>query len=148
MPRGRPTKYTPQLASTICERMWNGESLRAICRDDDMPDRVTVLRWCEAHEEFCNQYARAREYLADFYADQCIEIADDGTNDFVEREIRDGKTVIQLDKEAVLRSKLRVETRLDLIAKMAPKRWGAKVELNGPDGGPVTPVINVTVKNK
>ena len=35
-------RYTPALADTICKRNSEGESLRAICRDPDMPSEGTV----------------------------------------------------------------------------------------------------------
>lgn len=41
---GRPSKYTPQLAAEICDRMANGKGLREICSAPDMPNRSTVLR--------------------------------------------------------------------------------------------------------
>lgn len=41
------TKFSQALFNTICERIANGESLRAICADSDMPDKATVLRWLQ-----------------------------------------------------------------------------------------------------
>ena len=49
---GRPTDYTPELATLICERMVEGETLRKICADDEMPNRSTVFRWLVKHQEF------------------------------------------------------------------------------------------------
>ena len=49
---GRPTDYTLELATLICERMVEGETLRKICADDDMPHRSTVFRWLMRHPEF------------------------------------------------------------------------------------------------
>ncbi len=43
--KGRPSRYTPELAAKICRRLAKGETLRAICRDPAMPDKATVLRW-------------------------------------------------------------------------------------------------------
>lgn len=51
------------VSTAICELMAEGQGLREICRDPDMPDRRTVLRWLEANAEFRRQYARAREAL-------------------------------------------------------------------------------------
>jgi len=31
--RGRPSEYSDKIAEAICERLLNGESLRAICAD-------------------------------------------------------------------------------------------------------------------
>lgn len=74
---GRPSIFTQELADTICERLANGESLKAICEDDDMPDRWTVWKWDrDNHEGFSHKYARAREHQGDHYFDQCLEVAD------------------------------------------------------------------------
>ncbi len=43
--KGRPSRYTPELAANFCRRLAEGETLRAICRDPAMPDKATVLRW-------------------------------------------------------------------------------------------------------
>ena len=45
---GRPTTYNAKLAAEICGRMAAGESVRKICRDPEMPDFKTVMRW--AHD--------------------------------------------------------------------------------------------------
>ncbi len=42
---GRPTRYTPKVAADICTRLAEGESLRAICKDDAMPGLRTVMGW-------------------------------------------------------------------------------------------------------
>ena len=59
-PGGRPSIYTPHLVERILLRMYAGESLRSICRDDDMPSRPTVHLWRIKHERFSVQYASAR----------------------------------------------------------------------------------------
>ena len=62
---GRPSKFTPELTEAICHRIAEGEPLTKICKDDGMPHYITVLRWRHEHEEFRNDYARAREDAAD-----------------------------------------------------------------------------------
>jgi hypothetical protein len=45
-PAGRPSKYTPEMADTICQAIGGGMSLRRLCKDnDDVPDAQTVRRW-------------------------------------------------------------------------------------------------------
>jgi len=56
----RPTDYTEEVGLAICERIADGESLRTICSDNDMPGRTTVYQWLEAQPAFANHYARAR----------------------------------------------------------------------------------------
>lgn len=124
---GRPSLFGAEVASTICSRIADGESLREICRDDAMPDKATVLRWLGAHEEFRDQYARAREAQADYFADEILEIADDGSNDWMLRKV--GEEEIEVaNHEHISRSKLRVDARKWLMSKMAPKKYGDRTE--------------------
>lgn len=73
---GRPSKYSETLADEICWRIRCGESLKQIVRDEDMPEERTVYRWLddERHEAFRQQYARAREGMADADADSVSDI--------------------------------------------------------------------------
>lgn len=124
---GRPSDYTPELADEICTRLANGESLRAICssdRDDWMPHIGTVLRWVGQHEEFREQYARAREIQAETMADEIIGIADDA----------------DIDAGAgVAKARLQVDARKWVASKLLPKKYGDKLqaEVSGPDGGAI-----------
>lgn len=76
--RGRPSLYTKALAAEICARMSSGKSIRKVCLDDDMPALVTVFKWLGdgKHQDFVEQYARARDALADFYADLARDTAE------------------------------------------------------------------------
>jgi alkylated DNA nucleotide flippase Atl1 len=119
--RGRPTDFEQTLADVICARMQAGESLRAICKSDDMPAESTVRAWSVAnHQGFHAQYTRAREAQMDALAEDLIEIADE----------KDADTQ---------RARLRVDTRKWLMSKIAPKRFGDRThhELTGRDGGPI-----------
>ncbi len=75
--RRRPSyEYSAEIAMTICSRLINGESLRAICTDPAMPAKVTVCRWLARNAEFRREYAIARELQMDRFADVMLEIAD------------------------------------------------------------------------
>lgn len=137
---GRPSSYSVEIADEICERIALGESVRQICLLNDMPEERTFYRWLLNHDEFCQKYARAKEAQADRFNEELTEIADDGRNDWVERENqRTGSTFIALNEEAIARAKLRIETRKWLMGKHKPKKYGDKItsEISGPDGGPV-----------
>lgn len=72
---GRPSSYTKEIGDLICHRMAEGESLRQICKDDEMPHRTTVIDWKNGNASFADQYARARQDQADSYADLGLEAA-------------------------------------------------------------------------
>lgn len=142
----RPTKYSADIADTICERLADGMSLRKICLDETMPDKATVCRWLALHDAFRDQYAYAREAQADGLVDETLDIADDGTNDYLTKKNSDGSEYQAFDAEHVQRSKLRVDTRKWMASKLAPKKYGEKVTLAGDAENPLlVPVINLSV---
>ena len=139
-PGGRPCEFTQETADAICERLAKGESLRSICRDEDMPSRDAVFDWIEKFPEFSDQYAKARDVGIDNMADECLTIADDGTNDWVEKFDKDGASAgYMLNTEHVQRSRLRVDTRKWYLSKLAPKRYGERLEVTGAGGKDLIP---------
>src|SRR5688572_10546566 len=113
---GRQTTYTQDAADEICARLSDGEALAQICRDEHMPAVRTVSDWKKEHPAFAAAFACAREDGFDALAAQCLAIAEDGSRDVTVGE--DGKTSV--DYELVQRSKLRIDTRLKLLAKWDP----------------------------
>lgn len=120
---GRKSTFSWETVDAICERLSIGEPLAQICRDEGMPALRTVYDWAEADKEVAAYIARAREEGEDAIASDCILIADDATGDF-----RMGEKSILADTDHIQRSKLRIETRLKLLAKWNPKKWGEKVD--------------------
>jgi len=132
----RSTLRTPEVEKRIIEGLCDGVPLRELCRQDGMPNWRTVYEWISADEEFAARIAHARDLGFDAIAEEILDIADDGTNDWVERKRKDGSTDVVLDSEHVQRSKLRIETRLKLLAKWSPKKYGDKqqVEVGNKEG--------------
>ena len=107
-----------------------GESLRAICASEGMPDKTTVLDWLAKEKDFSTQYAHAKEVQMDLMAEEILDIADDGTNDWMEKKDDEDNCIGWRENgEAVQRSKLRVDTRKWLMSKLAPKKYGEKQEI-------------------
>lgn len=135
---GRPTIYSDELAQTICECLMVGMSLRKICELDDMPAISTVMQWLASNKsDFMEQYAHARQVQAEYLLDEMIDIADDSSKDYV---IVDGQE--RLDQEHIQRARLRIDTRKWNIEKLAPKKYGAKQQLEhtGSNGGAIETV--------
>ena len=145
---GRPSDYSPEIVDLICERIADGVSLREICRTEDMPSKAAVFRWLAAHAEFRDQYARAREAQADALADELLDIADDGDNDWMERKGEDGQSLGWRENgEAIQRSRLRVDTRKWIASKLKPKKYGDKLAVGGDEeGSPVKVVAEVLLR--
>lgn len=120
-----PVRYSRMLAETICARLSEGETLRAICRDPALPRESVVRRWAlEDRGGFAALYARAREIGAYAVADEMLEIADDASADW-----KDGRAGPVLDREHLQRARLRVETKKWLISKILPHVFGDKTGL-------------------
>lgn len=134
MPGGRPSTYTQELADKICEEIALGSSLRTALKADDMPAMSTVFKWMREHEEFSNQYARATEERTEAMSEDILDIADDGTNDYMETE-----KGLQYNGDSVQRARLRVDTRKWLMSKMKPKKYGDKIDVTS-GGDKIAPV--------
>lgn len=127
---GRPSLYTEELASEICERISCDESLASICREEGKPHMATVFRWLEKHESFRDKYARARVWQAETQADQGREIR---------QAVADGK--LDPAQARVILDAIKWEA-----GKRDPKKYGDKVALVGgdPAAGDKPVQVNVT----
>lgn len=124
----RPSDYTPELADLICAEIIMGFSLRTICKADSMPCVSTIMAWLRTRPEFLQQYEKAKEAQADSLAEEMLDIADDGSNDWMERHGKDGENIgYQVNGEHVQRSRLRVDTRKWIASKLKAKKYGDKV---------------------
>lgn len=107
----------------ILEGLSEGKSLRAICREPDMPSIATVMRWLSEDEEWQVQYARARAAGDDAMAEDIQDIADQTHLDPQDRRVK-------------------IDARKWLLGKRQPKKYGEKVQHTGADGqGPVEHAI-------
>jgi hypothetical protein len=138
---GRPSTFTQELADVICSELAMGYSLRTVCKPDTMPAVATIFNWFRTHPEFLEQYTRAKEESADAMADDILDIADDGTNDWTTRTDKQGNEFEVVNNDVIQRSRLRVETRKWLMAKMKPKRYGDKLDVES-GGKPITFIVN------
>lgn len=128
---GRPSDYSHEVADQICERIADGESLKGICEDAEMPSKSTVFKWLSIHAEFADKYARARETQADAIFDEILDIADDGRNDWMERkDAEDENLGWRENGEALRRSQLRIDARKWMAGKLRPKKYGEKLEID------------------
>lgn len=116
----------------ICTRIGECERLRTIAADVGVSLGVLSV-WLSAHPE---QYARAMEARADKFAEEILEIADDGRNDTYVTE--NGEAT---NHDVIARSRLRVDARKWLAAKMAPKKYGEKVAIGGADDLPAMQTV-------
>lgn len=114
----RPTKYTAEKADTICGIIAEGRSASSACKEVGIALK-TMYAWLRQHEDFRNNYTRARDDQADTFADQLCDIA-------------------EFDED-VQRAKLKIDARKWVAARMKPKSWGDRQQLEhtGADGAPL-----------
>jgi hypothetical protein len=118
--------FSQEVFDTICERIADGESLRAICASEGMPNHRDVTRWLSTRPEILPQYARAREAQADHEFDEIKAIAD------------------LASPEDVQVARLRIDTRKWRAGKLRPKVYGDKVAIGGADDLPPIQTQDVT----
>lgn len=142
---GRPKgdTYTEAVADQICERISDGETLRAICRSPGMPAWRTVYGWLVAHDDFSARIARAREMGYDAISQEALDIADTPLEGVRTEVADDGKTK-ETREDMLGHRKLQIETRLKLLAKWDPKRYGEKIVHAGDPESPLVAQLVVT----
>ncbi|MCP4999098.1 MAG: terminase small subunit protein [Hyphomicrobiales bacterium] len=135
--------FTQDIFDAICGRIANGESLRKVCSDQDMPSKSTVMKWL-VDDDNCplsDQYTRARESQADTIFDECLDIADEAMNDVTVKE--DGTEIV--NHENIQRARLRIDTRKWMAGKMRPKKYGDKQQMELSGGVAVDTVVRKIV---
>lgn len=140
-----PSTYTKALADEICQRLSDGEPLRHICRDEHMPACRTVSDWRRAHPDFDAHFLTARDEGYDAIAQECLDISNTPVEGVTEKYEKvkidnpddpDGPAVeeFQLTERKVEdmlgHRKLQIETRLKLLAKWDPRRYGDRLALD------------------
>jgi hypothetical protein len=136
-------EFDQSIADEICDRLTDGESLRKITLDKHMPAASTIYKWLSLNESFAEQYAHAREAQADTLADEILDIADDGSNDWMSG--KDDEDGWAYNGDAVARSKLRVDARKWVAAKLKPKKYGDKTLLGSDPENPLPTGFSVNL---
>jgi hypothetical protein len=106
-----PFNWTHEVAQRICDELSGGVSIREIAATDWAPSEPTIYRRMASDQEFANRVALARIAQQDFEADKCVTMADAATPE---------------DWQVV---KLQIWARQWRAAKLAPKKYGDKVDV-------------------
>jgi len=124
-PVGRPSKYSEAIAISICKQIVSGKSLVYICKREGTPHLGTAYRWLDEHPDFRERYERARLDQADTLADEITMLADEEP-----RKIIDQNGVERIDSGWVQWHRLRIDSRKFIAAKLKPKKYGDRVDVN------------------
>jgi len=128
---GRPSKYSEKIAEKICEEIaTSSNGLHKIAKRQGVTIR-SVMRWLEEHEAFRHNYIRAREIQGDLMASKVIEAAEKCRNGKKTKvsETKDGTFIETTIGDMVERSRLQVDAYKWLASKLAPKKYGDKLDV-------------------
>lgn len=123
---GRPTDYKPDLADEICELASMGESMRAIAKLDHMPDMRTIFRWLRLHEEFRQQYTRAKDEEMPEAMQERIHYIAEGTLDGT------------YDPNA---ARVAIDAYKWTASKLKPKKYGNTIDVTSDGKALPSPII-------
>jgi hypothetical protein len=105
------------LFAAVCNEMKAGLSARKACKKVGMSQESFYTYAAKPH--LLEQYARAREALLEYWAEDAMEIADEPVATTANGSY---------DSAAVAKQKLQIDTRKWFLSKLAPKKYGDKVE--------------------
>jgi hypothetical protein len=116
-----------KIADLVFAGMRSGMSAFKACQVTGV-NQSTFNSWLNEDAKLAAEYARAREDLIERMANEVLELSD------VDVGLQpDGKR----DWAAVQKHKLQVDTRKWLLSKLAPKKFGDKLELTGDPDRPL-----------
>lgn len=140
---GRPSDYTQELADTVCERISEGNSLRNVCLNSDLPDARTIFRWLRVHEEFRHQYDKACVERSESHHEDLLNLGDEA--------IELSQHVDPKASGAVVSAyKLKADNQKWSMSKMKPKKYGDKIDMTSAGEKLPTPIMaiaNVSTDN-
>jgi hypothetical protein len=130
------TPVPPDKLDDVFASITAGTWTRAALKEHDVP-AGQFYRTLDADPVATERYARAKAAQMAAVAEEMVAIADECRLGEKTKETRDG--TFREWGDMVDRSRLQVETRKWLLAKLAPKKFGDRVEqiLTGADGGPI-----------
>lgn len=126
-PRASKYENKADICALVLSGMRGGLSAFKACEAAGVPQSTFNL-WLNEDAELAAEYARAREDLIERIANEVIELSDADVG-----LQPDGKK----DWAAVQKHKLQVDTRKWLLSKLAPKKYGEKLELTGDPDRPL-----------
>jgi hypothetical protein len=151
LPVGRPSKYSDALALRICELIATSRmGIHKLCEQHkDLPAVSTIFLWISAEQYFSERYARAKEIQADLLAGDIIEISDKElrTKEQASGSNMNGSFDTETIKDNYNRSRLQIDARKWLASKLAPKKYGDKVDVTT-GGEKINSVVVTVVDNE
>lgn len=105
-------EWTDDIVAMLCGEISSGRAVHDICNDSWCPSEPTIYRKMASDDSFRAMIDAARAAQQDYEADACVKMADKATPE---------------DWQVV---KLRIWARQWRAAKLAPKKYGDKVNVD------------------
>jgi hypothetical protein len=121
--------YSEEIASEICQRISCGELLIDICDEENMPTMRRCNQWLKSNPDFSALYKSSLNDRLDVFAEEILRIADGIKNDF-KTIVKNGKEKRVVDPDVIMRSKIRIDTRLKHLRAFRPSVWAEQSVLN------------------
>ena len=137
---GRPTLYNTKFAARICRAISTSTlSLKRLYETIDwFPTDITIYTWLSKYPEFLSQYRQARLDQSMIWADEMVQLADtpkmgqisivSGTDDAGNPIVKETKVIDMLEHR-----KLQIQTRQWLLARIRPREYGDRIQVDNPD---------------
>lgn len=122
-------KYNDRVVEKICQLLRTGMPISKVFEQRGMPSRSAFYQWQNDKVEFREVVQDARIFGCHALADDILSIADDDSKDYIDTTDEHGNHIRVANKAAIMRDRLRIDTRKWLLAKMLPKIYGDKVQL-------------------
>lgn len=121
--------YSDDIAQEILETVASAQvGLRQLCVDNPhWPAAKNIMKWKREHPEFGARYARAKQDQIELIIDDVLEIADDKSQDRITKLDAEGNEYTVCNHEFIQRSRVRIDTRKWLAAKLLPKLYGDRL---------------------
>lgn len=142
-------KYSTDQKEAILQKIFvkisNGSSARQAIIESEISN-AAFFEWLQkdTSKQYAESYARACEIRAEKLTDEILQIADEANADIVGVDEKTGKPIV--NGEAINRSRLKVDARKWLAGKLAPKKYGDKLDVTSKGESIQAPsVVNVKI---
>lgn len=117
---GRPSKYTEELAQEICNTLATTDiGIAKLCEMNPHWPEITSLKlWRITNEDFSTKYALAKKQQLAFFAEELEDLAASTEKYYDEKGNK------RADPGLVAETRLKVDTRKFIVAKLMPKVYG------------------------
>ena len=139
------TDQKEAILHSIFVKISNGSSARQAIIESEI-NNSTFFEWLQkdTSKQYAESYTRACEIRAEKLTDEILQIADEANADIVGVDEKTGKPIV--NGEAINRSRLKVDARKWLAGKIAPKKYGDKIDVTSKGESIQAPsVVNVKI---